>query len=168
MSEPQLESIEGDRLLLSSLDPHFALCLSEVAVILDERNSPAARQRLFPAPTAHDTEWNASWLHLVTPDLEMLFQSAAELMAKDLTKMSLDPKRTATYRVEIPSAHVNAWMSALNQARLVLGAKYKSAERDMNRTTKFDPHKPRDVAVVKIHLLGHLLQLFIEFQGRRL
>ena len=54
-------------------------------------------------------------------------------------------------------------MSALNQARLILGEIHQINEEDMNRVD-FDPQNPKHLAALRIHLLGYLLQLFVELE----
>ena len=67
-------------------------------------------------------------------------------------------------QVTFAADHVNAWISALNQARLILGEIHEIDEADMNRSD-LDPHNPKHVAAFRIHLLGHLLHLFVELEN---
>ncbi|MCX7887670.1 MAG: DUF2017 domain-containing protein, partial [Verrucomicrobiae bacterium] len=64
-------------------------------------------------------------------------------------------------RLCFPADHLNAWMSALNQARLILGERFEITEDDMNRPL-LNPVKPKDAAVFQIHVLGYLLQLLVD------
>jgi len=59
---------------------------------------------------------------------------------------------------------VPAWMSALNQTRLILGEIHKIDEAEMNRTD-FDPQSARHLAALRIHLLGYPLHRFVQLEG---
>ena len=55
-------------------------------------------------------------------------------------------------------------MSALNQARLILGELFKLAEKDMENAD-LDLSDPKHLALLRIHVLGYLLQLFVELES---
>jgi hypothetical protein len=55
-------------------------------------------------------------------------------------------------------------MSALNQARLILGELFGITESDMNKAD-LDLEQPKDLAIFRIHVLGYLLQLLVEFSS---
>ena len=67
-------------------------------------------------------------------------------------------------QVTFPVEHVDAWMSALNQARLILGELFSVTEKDMN-ATDLDAHSEKTLAIVRIHLLGYLLRLFVQLES---
>jgi hypothetical protein len=52
-------------------------------------------------------------------------------------------------------------MSALNQARLILGELFSVTESDMDKAD-LDLEQPKDLALFRIHILGYLLQLLVE------
>ena len=164
MNHLRIQPLDEKRVRLSGIDPFLAACLQELPEVLSQCDHPSARQRLFPDPTAHDEEVNADWHRLMEPDLRHLFVSAAETMARDLTSLEPDASETDCLQVAFPAAHVSAWMSALNQARLILGELHRVEERDM-ASAQFDLREPKHLAVLKIHLLGYLLQLFVELES---
>jgi hypothetical protein len=55
-------------------------------------------------------------------------------------------------------------MSALNEARLILGERFQVTEDDMN-AADFDVRTPKGLAIFRIHILGFLLQLFVELES---
>ena len=67
-------------------------------------------------------------------------------------------------QVVFPAVHLPAWLSALNQARLVLGEMYHVTAPDMERVD-FRPGNAKDGALVRIHVLGYLLQLMVELES---
>ncbi len=166
MNIPRLRLVVTERghFAFEGISVLFVLMLQEVPAILEDRHSPAPRERLFPAPTESDADWNESWQHLVTPELEALFHSAGETMARDMAAMSPQDKEATSYRVEISPAHVNAWISALNQARLILGARFNLTEEDLNDDTRVNLRDRRRVAAMKIRFLGIFLELLVQAQ----
>jgi tetraacyldisaccharide-1-P 4'-kinase len=92
-----------------------------------------------------------------------LFVSAGETVTRDLTALVVDKEDAEAHQVTFPVEHLRAWMSALNQVRLILGEVHKINEEDMNRAD-FDPQSPKHMAALRIHLLGYLLQMFVELE----
>ena len=160
----RVQPFDEKRIRISGIPPVLALMLRELPEILELRDSPDAQARLFPNPTANDDTVNREWHQVAAPELRHLFVSAGEVVARDLTAVTPDETAPDHYQVTFPVEHVNAWMSALNQARLILAAVHKIREKDMNRTD-FDPKSSKDVAALRIHLLGYLLHLFVELEN---
>ena len=159
-----VQAIDEKRIRISGIDPVLAGLLQELPSTLDKRDTPAARARLLPKPTANDAKANEEWSKIVTPELRHLFVSAGETVTRDLTGLEPEPETEDQFQVTFSSEHVRAWMSALNQARLILGELFQIDEQDMN-AEDLDLTKPKHVSALKIHLLGHLLHLFVELEG---
>jgi hypothetical protein len=151
----RIEPAGPKHLRITGLNPVIADCLLAVPEILEQRDSPAAQQRLLPDPTPADTQANADWQRHMAPELRHLFVTAGETVTRDLTGLRTGQPLT------ISAEHRNAWMSALNEARLILGAQFKITEADMT-AEDFDVRGPKGLAVFRIHVLGYLLQLFVE------
>ena len=149
---------------ISGIPPILVVMLRELPEILELRDSPDARDRLFPDPTAADETANEEWRQVAGPELRHLFVSAGETVARDLTALTVDKSGSEEHQITFPVEHVNAWMSALNQARLILAAVHGIDDKAMNRT-EFDPKSPKDLAALRIHLLGYLLHLFVELEN---
>lgn len=149
---------------ITGIDPVLLDSLHALPEILEQRDSPNARSRLLPDPTTADTSINAEWQRLVTPDLRHLFVSASEIVMRDLTGISPDTNQPLLHEVTFSVEHLNAWMSALNQTRLILGELFHVTEADME-STDFDLQKPKGLAVLRIHILGYLLQSLVELEG---
>jgi hypothetical protein len=138
--------------------------LREVPEILELRDSPEARARLYPNPTADNDKINQEWHQMAGPELRHLFVSAGETVGRDLTALAVDKENGDAWQVAFPIEHVPAWISALNQTRLILGEVHKIDEVEMSRTD-FDPQSARHMAALRIHLLGYLLHLFVELDS---
>ena len=143
---------------ISGIAPALLDSLQALPEILEQRDTPAARQRLLPDPTAGDANANAEWQRLIAPELRHLFVSAGETVLRDLT--GITPAGEVTFAAE----HLNAWMSALNQARLILGELHGITEADMEQAD-FDLSTAKGLAVFRIHVLGYLLHLLVELEA---
>ena len=141
---------------ITGLDPVLLDCLHALPEILDQRDQPAARQRLLPDPTT-DPAINADWQQAIAPELRHLFVAAGDTVVRDLT--GITPGGELTFAAE----HLNAWMSALNEARLILGEIFHITDADME-TTEFDVTTAKGLAVFRIHVLGYFLQLLVELE----
>ena len=142
---------------VTGLDPVILDCLHALPEIFDQRDQPAARRRLLPDPTT-DRAINADWQQTITPELRHMFVAATDTVTRDLT--GITPDGELTFAVE----HLNAWMSALNEARLILGELFHITDADMD-TPEFDVTTPKGLAVFRIHVLGYFLQLLVELEA---
>lgn len=117
MTRLQLDRPDEKSLRFSGVSAGVARCLFDLPDILRLRDQPGPARRLFPDPTAHDPDANADWHRLMDSDLQHLFAAAEQIVTRDLTQF--DPTRG---QLTFSAAHANAWLSALNQARLILGS----------------------------------------------
>ncbi|MSR64393.1 MAG: DUF2017 family protein [Verrucomicrobiae bacterium] len=158
-----LNKVDDKHLRLSGIDWVAASCLLEVPSILSLAKSGPAHDRLFQKVSASDPALNEDWLNHVTPELGTLFAEAGEILAKDIELFGTETKSLKPRALTFSIAHLNAWMSALNQARLILGAQHDVTESDMDEREFSDPDNPKQQAVLRIHVLGYLVQVFVEF-----
>ncbi len=149
--------------VLSDLAPWFVTVLLELPDLLAAGQPDDVQRRLFPDP-GEDPERNRDWDRLVRPELFALLASAREILVRDLEGLSPqqgDPG-SLLWSVSVPSAHVAAWISALNAARLTLGALHDIRESDMDALPPPDEWGDKQTAVAKIHLYGVLQQMLLE------
>jgi hypothetical protein len=152
-------------LRITGMDPLLADCLLRLEEILEQRDAPSPQRRLYPVPST-DRRVNEEWDQFVHPELRHLFVSAGETVAHDLTGITEDATQPGTFQLTFPAVHLPAWMSAINQARLILGAQFAVTEADME-ARDFDPENLKHYALVKIHILGHLLHLLVEQESEQ-
>ena len=88
--------------------------------MLLESNDPRVRDRLLPE-TCDDEDDEQQWRDHAVPELERLFQSRAQVVRRDLATIKQLPESELSVLL-IPDEHVNAWLAALNAARLALFA----------------------------------------------
>ncbi|HXI83824.1 MAG TPA: DUF2017 family protein [Verrucomicrobiae bacterium] len=164
MIDLHIERLDEKHVRIGGLTTMLAVMLREMPEILEMRDGPGASARLFPNPTLADAGINKEWQQMVSPELRHLFVSAAETVTRDLTTLTGNQGDPEVYEVTFPVEHLNAWMSALNQTRLILAEVHKIDEEDMERQD-FDPQEPKHLAALRIHLLGYLLHLFVELEN---
>lgn len=154
-------TLEGG-LRLSEIDRGIMSILREAPDTADPRGDSRALDRLYPRPTNDvEEEMNDDWNEYVQPDLQHLFESANQTMRRDLDAAVTEEDGSA---VEVPPEHFDAWLCALNQARLVLAARYKVGESDMNEEISGGPHDARAFALLQIHLFGFIQENIIRIQ----
>ena len=166
---PRLERQPDGGLAFENLTAPYVMVLVEVPEFLGPDPPDPVRQRLYPDPGDNE-QVRADWEKYIRPELYALIASAREIVMKDLS--GLGPSKQATapgvWRLEIPAKHINAWISALNGARLALGALHGIEEdSDLHPERKepienesedsesdSEPFDECDIAIVKIHMLG--------------
>jgi hypothetical protein len=171
---PDPETIEISRLNLL-----VAEFLRQAPFEAEPGKHEGARDRLFSSPMhPHhaDPEFLEDWHDLVRPDLETLFRGATETVARDLVSLreerppsteeegpALEEREPSpTYAIRIPVAHLEAWLSCLNQARLVISEKFSFGEEDMNSPLGAPPSGKRDFALYQVHFYALLQELFLD------
>jgi hypothetical protein len=149
---------------ITGIDPVVLDSLFALPEILEQRDKPGVRDRLLPAPTASDEALNADWQQNVTPDLRHLFVTASETVLRDLTGVDADPQGEHLQQLTFPAEHLHAWMSAINEARLILGELLHITEEDM-AVMDFNLEEPRGLAIFRVHVLGYLLEHLVKLAG---
>lgn len=139
--------------------------LREVPELLDPGIPEKVRSRLYPAPS-DDAEQQGEWRRMVEPELFALVASARDIMENDLDGCS-GPDAEGAYQVTIPAEHVNGWISALNTARLHLGALHDVTAQDLDSEEHpgFD-ERGRDIQ--RIQFFGLLQQILVDGVIQRL
>lgn len=121
---------------------------------------PEAEARLYPDPVegAAEPGLREDWKCLVYPDLHAAFLEARAVVQADLrTAKETDDG----FEFHIPPRHVDAWMSALNQARLVLAAENHFEESDLAADAPAAIGGPRELALLQMRLYGFLQEWLV-------
>ncbi|MBX3463145.1 MAG: DUF2017 family protein [Planctomycetes bacterium] len=116
----------------------------------DER----VRARLLP-DTCVDAEDEDQWRRHAVPELERLFSSRAQLVRRDLAAMR-PLGASGTQLLLIPNHHVNAWLAALNAARLALFALNDLEARHLEADGMATATAKQQEALLRIHVLAEM------------
>ncbi|HET7227000.1 MAG TPA: DUF2017 family protein [Chthoniobacterales bacterium] len=157
---------QNEALEIRELDPFLAELLRQIPESAQSKDSPAAQERLFSPPAVPEEKvLCAEWKLYVVPELRRLFQSATETVRQDLQQLRCTNKPFANCTLRIPIAHADAWLSALNQARLAIAATYQFSDHEL-----CDYRSPlgsrRDLSLFQVNFYGFLQELILrEMEG---
>jgi len=151
-----------DHLEISELDPFLAELLRQVPASAHAEGDPAAEARIFSAPSsAPRDELCSEWKAYVKPELRRLFQTAIETVALDLAQLNGNEKTFANRSLTIPAAHAEAWLSALNQARLVIATKNDFTESELSDHCRSPIGSRRDLSLFQVNFYGFLQEFIL-------
>jgi Domain of unknown function (DUF2017) len=152
---------QNEALEIRELDPFLAELLRQIPESAQPKDSPAAQERLFSPPVMPEEKvLCAEWKLYVVPELRRLFQSATETVRQDLQQLHCTNKPFANCTLRIPMAHADAWLNALNQARLAIAATYQFSDHEL-----CDYRSPlgsrRDLSLFQVNFYGFLQELIL-------
>ena len=152
----------NDYIEISELDPFLAELLRQIPASANPEGLEAAEQRLFSSPTnGKEPEICAEWKLYVEPELRRLFQTATETVAADLEQLNGNEKNLSTRTLCIPSKHADAWLNALNQARLVIAAKYNFTDGELGEHFRSPIGSRRDLSLFQVNFYGFLQEFIL-------
>ena len=154
---------KGDGIELREIDPFLAELLRQIPASAETKDSTAAQQRLYSAPAANEEkDLCAEWKMYVEPGLRKLFQSATEIVHDDLTQLASEKSKSiANHALRIPLDHADAWLSALNQARLATAASYGFTEAELSDHYRSPFGSRRDLSLFQVNFYGFLQELIL-------
>ena len=144
------------------LDPFLAELLRQIPASANPEGAPAAEERIFSSPTnGAEPEFRSEWKTYVEPELRRLFQTATQTVAGDLEQLNGDEKSLANRTLRIPTKHADAWLSASNQARLVIAAKNNFTEIELNDHLHSPIGSRRDLSLFQVNFYGFLQEFIL-------
>jgi hypothetical protein len=147
---------------IAELDPFLAELLRQIPASTNPDGASAAEQRLFTSPAnGEETELCAEWKTYVEPELRRLFQTATQTVAGDLEQLNGNEKSLANRTLRIPTKHADAWLNALNQARLVIAAKNNFTETELNDHLHSPIGSRRDLSLFQVNFYGFLQEFIL-------
>jgi len=153
---------QGDCLEISELDPFLAELLRQIPDSTRTEGAEPAQQRLFSLPAqTSEREICAEWKVYVEPELRRLFQTATETVATDLQQLNGSTKPFANCTLRIPTQNAEAWLNALNQARLVIAAKYNFSDVDLCDHYRSPIGSRRDLGLFQVNFYGFLQEFIL-------
>ena len=147
---------------ISELDPFLAELLRQIPSSANPEGAPAAERRIFSPPiNGKETELCAEWKMYVEPELRRLFQTATETVGADLKQLNGNEQSLTNRTLRIPTKHSDAWLSALNQARLVIAAKNNFTELELSDHLRSPIGSRRDLSLFQVNFYGFLQEFIL-------
>ena len=154
---------DKDCLEISELDPFLAALLRQIPESTNTDGIEHAHQRVFSSPApASEREICAEWKLYVQPELQRLFRSATETVAADLQQLNGTTKPFANCTLRIPTENAEAWLNALNQARLVIAAKYDFTDGELCDHYRSPIGSRRDLGLFQVNFYGFLQEFILQ------
>ena len=154
---------DKDCLEISELDPFLAELLRQIPESTNTDGIESAHQRVFSSPApASEREICAEWKLYVEPELRRLFRSATETVAADLQQLNGSTKPFANCTLRIPTENAEAWLNALNQARLVIAAKYDFTDGELCDHYRSPIGSRRDLGLFQVNFYGFLQEFILQ------
>jgi len=144
---------------LRDVQPFLFELLKEIVVVAGSTD-PRVEARFFPLPIADGDESGLAddWNAYVQPGLQDGFREARDVVQADLRGASA---RGDNYFLEIAFPHIEAWLSALNQARLAISEEHGFGERELSEEIPPAIGSLRDRALLQMHFYGMLQEWFV-------
>lgn len=146
-------------LALQEIQP-FLFDLLEAIPQRANSQDPRVEDRFHPVP-ADDATLQEDWKALVQPSLHEHFLSAREIVMSDLRRVTED--RTGR-QLQIPARHMDAWLNALNQARIAIAEENHFGEKDLSEEIVPDSADPRSLALFQVSFYGFLQECLVKMQ----
>lgn len=144
--------------VFGGLSPACAETLKAVPMLL-ESSDERVRERLLPE-TCDEAEDEEHWRRHAVPELERLFLSRAQLVRRDLAGLRKLPKSDSQLLL-IRDGHVNAWLAALNAARLALYVLNDLTAEQMDTNGVPTGTQKQQEAILRIHLLAEIQSVLL-------
>jgi len=151
---------DGETLKISDLDPFLAELLRQIPISTNPDGMSEAKARLFSRPSTEE-EICAEWKNYVEPELYRLFRSSTQTVAADLAQLNGNEKSLSNRTLRIPFEHADAWLNALNQARLVIAEKYKFSDDELNDHERSPIGSRRDLGLFQVNFYGFLQEFIL-------
>jgi hypothetical protein len=151
---------------ITEIDPFLAELLRQIPSSTDCESVPAAEKRIYSAPTTpNEKEFCAEWKLYVEPELRRHFQNATQVVETDLRQLEQDDKPFANRALRIPAEHSEAWLNALNQARLTIAAKYDFTETELCDHYHSPIGSRRDLGLFQVNFYGFIQEFILREMG---
>jgi hypothetical protein len=143
------------------IEPLEAELLRQVPGVCESGGDDRSEARLYSDPAdSSDSQFLTDWAEYVRPELRHLFISSRNTVKEDLKKLSNLPGRLG--RLVVPRAHSDAWLNALNQARLILATKFNFTDRELSMHEAPKWFSRRDLVLQQINFYAEIQERIID------
>lgn len=115
---------------LAGLPAWVVQALGELPELASPVQEGPARDRLFPNPSDDEAQ-NEEWERMVVPELFALLVSAQEVVQQDLARLAPPREPFGGWTLRLPPDHTQAWISALNAARLNVASRHALSQPEL-------------------------------------
>ena len=145
----------------SRIEQIEAELLRQVPACCETDEGSNAEARIFPSPTdTTDPDLSRDWDEYVRPELRHVFRSAKETVEADLSLLKMKVGHLG--RFLIPLEHGEPWLNALNQARLILAAKFEFSETELSAFDLPRTFSQRELVLHQINFYAAIQERIIE------
>lgn len=144
--------------VFGDLSPASVETLKGIPMLIESADA-RVRARLLPE-TCDDDEAEEHWRRHAVPELERLFLSRAQLVRRDLAGLRKMPQSDHRLLL-VPDAHTNAWLAALNAARLALYEVAELTAELMEADGFAKATGKQQEALLRIHLLAEIQSVLL-------
>lgn len=156
----KIQRLDAKTIALEEIDGLVGELLRQIPASADPSGSEAAAERLYPSLTeGREPEADAEWREYVEPGLRELFLDAVTIVREDLKNFPAKGHAGAG-ELRLPVKHLEAWIHALNQARIALAARHGFTEHELEREIPTEGGA-RAFALFQIHFYGLLQEFFL-------
>ena len=155
----KLSATEDGSLDLEEIPPFLFQFLKDVPSRAASTD-PLVEDRFFPAPSQEEL-LGEDWKSLVQPELQALFLSNREVAQADLRAAV---ENLGMFSMKIPANHMDAWLNALNQARLAIAEEHQFQDGDLSEEVMPDPSDPRSLLLFQVNFYGFLQECLVRMQ----
>ncbi len=156
-----IRRLKENSIELMDIEPIEAELLRQVPGVCDSGTDNRSEARLFSNPAdSSEGQFLNDWAEYVRPELVHLFLSARNTVNEDLKNLSDYPGRLG--RLVVPRAHSDAWLNALNQARLILATKFNFSDRELSMHEPPKWFSRRDLVLQQINFYAEIQERIID------
>ncbi|HEV3211277.1 MAG TPA: hypothetical protein VGY91_13530 [Chthoniobacterales bacterium] len=156
-----IHRLNEDSIEFADIEPIEADLLRQIPVLCDVRGDSRAESRLFSNPAdSGEVQFLTDWEEYVRPELRHIFVSARATVEKDLGTMV--DRAGFPSRLVILCAHGEAWLNALNQARLILATKFEFSDEELSLHEVPRSFSRRDLVLLQINFYAAIQERIID------
>jgi hypothetical protein len=156
-----IRRLKENAIELIQIEPIEAELLRQVPGVCESGGDDQSEARLFSSPAdPSEHQFLNDWAEYVRPELRHLFLSTRKTVKEDLETLSIIPGRLG--RLVIPCSHSDAWLNALNQARLILATKFNFSARELSTHSLSKWFSRRDLVLRQINFYAEIQERIID------
>ena len=122
---------------------------------------PEGSARLLPPP-GDDEELLEDWQELIQPGLRSHFETERLTVADDITRMKQGRGKEPLWLLEIPSNHMEAWLTTLNALRLALACEHCFTEEELAHKNSPDLSSGRGIALMQVNFYAFIQECLVQ------